>query len=62
MQVQYTYANKLCIELIFDVGIAQPWATGWMIEDSSPGKGWEFFSSPPCPERNCGPHSLLSKG
>jgi hypothetical protein len=27
------------------------WATGWMIGGSSPGKGWEFFSSPPRPYR-----------
>jgi hypothetical protein len=23
------------------------WATGWLTGCSSPGKGWEFFSSPP---------------
>jgi hypothetical protein len=27
------------------------WATGRMIGGSSPGRGWEFFSSPPRPER-----------
>jgi hypothetical protein len=26
------------------------------------GGGWEFFSSPPCPERVWGPSSFLSKG
>jgi hypothetical protein len=29
---------------------------------SIPGWGWEFFSSPPCPERLWGPPSLLSNG
>jgi hypothetical protein len=33
-----------------------------MIEGLSPGKGWEFFSSPPCPDRLCVPPSLLSNG
>jgi hypothetical protein len=27
-----------------------------------PGGGWEFFSSPPCPERQCGPPILLPNG
>jgi hypothetical protein len=35
------------------------WATGWMISGS---RGWEFFSSPPCPDRLWGPPSLLSNG
>jgi hypothetical protein len=26
------------------------------------GGSWEFFSSPPCPERLWGPHSLISNG
>jgi hypothetical protein len=26
------------------------------------GRGWEFFSSPPCPEWFWGPPSLLSNG
>jgi hypothetical protein len=29
---------------------------------SSPGRGWEFFSSPPCPDPLWGPPSLLSNG
>jgi hypothetical protein len=29
---------------------------------SIPGRGWEFFSSPPCPEQLWGPPSLLSNG
>jgi len=35
---------------------------GWMIGGSSPGKGWEFFSSPPRPDRLWDPLSLLSNG
>jgi len=35
---------------------------GWMIGDLSPGRGWEFLSSPPCPDQLWGPPSLLSKG
>jgi hypothetical protein len=27
------------------------WVTGWMIGGSSPGRGWEFFSLPPRPDR-----------
>jgi len=26
------------------------------------GEGWEFFTSPPCPERLCDPPSLLYNG
>jgi hypothetical protein len=33
-----------------------------MIGCSSPGRGWEFFSSPPCPDLVGGPPSLLSSG
>jgi len=33
---------------------------GWMIWGSSTGRGWEFFSSLPCPDRVWGSHSLLS--
>jgi hypothetical protein len=40
----------------------QRWATGWMIGGSSPGRGWEFFSSPPRPDRSGGPPRLLSNG
>jgi hypothetical protein len=29
----------------------QSWATGWIIGGSIPGRGWEFFSSPPRPDR-----------
>jgi hypothetical protein len=32
-------------------------ATGWMIGGSSPGGDWEFFSSPPCPDRLWDPPS-----
>jgi hypothetical protein len=40
--------------------VVQSWATGWMIDGSSPGRGWEFFSSLPHPDRLWGPPSLLS--
>jgi hypothetical protein len=33
-----------------------------MIGGSSPGRGWEFFSSPPRPDRLRGPPSLLFNG
>jgi hypothetical protein len=29
-----------------DSSVVRRWATGWMIEGSNPGKGWEFFFSP----------------
>jgi hypothetical protein len=45
-----------------DNSVVQRWATGWMIGSSSPGRGWEFLSSPPCPDRLWGPTSLLSNG
>jgi len=33
-----------------------------MVGGSSPGRGWEFFSSPHCLDRLWGPPSLLSDG
>jgi hypothetical protein len=33
-----------------------------MIGGSIPGRGWEFFSSPPCPDRHWSRPSLLSNG
>jgi hypothetical protein len=42
------------------VGTALGWTIG--VLGSIPGTGWEFFSSPPCPERLWGPPSLLSNG
>jgi hypothetical protein len=45
-----------------DSSVVQRWATSWMIGVSSPGRGWKFFSSPPHPDRLCGPPSLLSRG
>jgi len=42
--------------------VVQRWATGWTIGDSSSGKGWEFFSSPPRQDRLWGPPSLLYRG
>jgi len=38
------------------------WATGWMIGDASPGRGWGFSSSPPSPDRLWSAQSLLSDG
>jgi hypothetical protein len=38
------------------------WDTGWVIRGSSPGRDWEFLSSPPRPDRFWGPPSLLSNG
>jgi len=32
----------------------------WMIRGSSPGRGWEFFSSPPRLDRLWSPSSLIS--
>jgi len=42
--------------------VLQRWSTGWMIGGSSPGRGWEFYASPPRPDRLWGPPSLLSNG
>jgi hypothetical protein len=42
--------------------VVQRSATGWMIGGSIPGRGREFFSSPPPPERLWIPSSLLSNG
>jgi hypothetical protein len=33
-----------------DSTVLYRWDTGCIIGGSSPGSGWEFFSSPPCPE------------
>jgi len=37
--------------------VVQCRVTGW-----SPGRGWKFFFSPPCPDRFWGPPGLLSNG
>jgi hypothetical protein len=42
--------------------VVQRWPTSWMIEGSSLGRGWEYFSSPPHRDRLWGPPSLLSNG
>jgi hypothetical protein len=34
----------------------------WIIGDSGLGRGWEIFSSSPCPDRLWGPPILLSSG
>jgi hypothetical protein len=57
--------NKNMKNIMKGAGISsevQRWVTSWMISDSGPSRGWEFFSSPPCPDRLWGPPSLLSKG
>jgi hypothetical protein len=46
----------------WDSLVVQRWAMGCMIGGWSTGKGWEFFSSPPRPDRLWGPPSLLSNG
>jgi hypothetical protein len=43
-----------------DSSVVERWATDWMIGGSSPGSGWEFFSSPSWPDRLWEPISLLS--
>jgi hypothetical protein len=45
-----------------DSSVLQRWATGWMIGGSSRGRCWEFFSSPPRPDRLRDPLILLSNG
>jgi hypothetical protein len=44
----------------YDSSVVWRWAMGWMIVGSSLGWGWEFFSSPPRPDRLWGPPNLLS--
>jgi hypothetical protein len=46
----------------WDSSVVQRWPTSYMIGDPNPGKDWEFFSSPPHPDRFCGPPNLLSNG
>jgi hypothetical protein len=46
-----------CVAQWYSSELRAGWAGG-----SSPGRGREFFSSPPCPERLWGPPSLLSSG
>jgi hypothetical protein len=36
---------------IQDSSVVWRWATGWVIGGSISGRSWEFFSSPPCPDR-----------
>jgi hypothetical protein len=38
------------------------WAADWMIEGSSPGGGWDYFYSPPRPDRFWCPPGFLSCG
>jgi hypothetical protein len=55
-------ANKLEDFASDSMSVVYRWATGWMIGGSSPSRGKEFFSSPPCPDRLWGPPSLLFNG
>jgi hypothetical protein len=41
----------------YSAGLLAGWSGG-----SRPGRGWEFFSSSPRPDRLCGPPSLMSNG
>jgi hypothetical protein len=64
---QYRGANTIQTYIIYigrsrNSSVVYRWATGWMIGGSSPGSGWEFFSSPPRPDRLWGPPSLLPNG
>jgi hypothetical protein len=45
-----------------DNSVVQRWATGWMFGGSNPGRGWEFFSSPPHPDQVWNPPIFLSNG
>jgi hypothetical protein len=45
-----------------DSSVVWQWATGGVNDSSSPGRGWEFFFSPPRPDRLWGPPSLLYNG
>jgi hypothetical protein len=47
---------------LHDIVTAQTFLTGCLTPCSIPGGDWEFFSSPPRPERPWGPPSLLSNG
>jgi hypothetical protein len=60
--MKHIHAVITVIARSWDSSVVQRCATGWMIGVSSPGRGWEFFSSPPRPDRFWGPSSLLSNG
>jgi hypothetical protein len=36
---------------IWGSSVVWTWAMGWIIGGSRPGRSWEFFSSPPRPDR-----------
>jgi len=44
------------------INAGRRWATGWMIGGSSPGRGWEFFSPQPRPDRLWSPPRHLYNG
>jgi hypothetical protein len=54
------------VRQIVEAGLAQWYSAGLRAgllgEGSSPGRGWEFFSSPPPPDLLWGPPILLSNG
>jgi len=52
----------ILLQLIIKLPVKFYLPTNWMIGGSSSGRGWEFFSSPPRPDRQWVPHSLLSSG
>jgi hypothetical protein len=54
--------NRTSLTSSQDSSVVQRWVTGWMIGGSSSGRGWEFFSSPPRPDRLWDSPSLLSNG
>jgi hypothetical protein len=53
-------AHKIAKSL--DSSAVWRWDTGWTIGSSGPGRGWEFFVSPPRPDRFWDQPSLLSNG
>jgi len=50
----FTFVYLVIVDFIINIG--------WMIVGSSLDRGWEFFSSPPRPDRLWGPPSFLSHG
>jgi len=42
--------------------MAEEWAGQLRFYGSIPGRGWEFFSSPLCPEQLSGPPNFLFNG
>jgi hypothetical protein len=71
-RIIYFFAGQKLFVLLFSVinwskksqdsPMVYRWATGWTTGASSVGRGWEFFSSPPRPDRLWGSPNLLSNG